>query len=184
MLFSMKIYFDLNWRFLLLLLSYLFANLLTNMLFTCEEKRINKFVCQSTGWGTKDICKEFSIKKWAVSSVEGYYENLHEDVKNLRRSLTVIWCFFLFPRALPSGVWGFLLSLNHDWFACQLRRAEFLRKGSHEWPLFRMFPLSLHSIISNQMWPRRLRGAWFSHLLWHLARRQSSSVLSPGTNTG
>jgi len=24
--------------------------------------------------------------------------------------------FFLFPLALPSGAWGFLLSLNHDWF--------------------------------------------------------------------
>jgi len=30
-----------------------------------------------------------------------YYENLCEDVKNLRRFLTVIWCFFLFPQALP-----------------------------------------------------------------------------------
>jgi len=76
-----------------------------------------------------------------------------------------MWCFFLFPQALPLGAWGFLLSLNHDWFACQLQIAEFLWKGSHEGPLFHMFPLSLQSIISNQLRPRRLRGAWFSHLL-------------------
>jgi len=77
-----------------------------------------------------------------------------------------------------------LLLLNHDWFACQLQRAEFVRKGSHEGPLFRMFPLSLQSIISNQMRPRRLRGAWFSHLLRHPARRRSGSILSPGAHTG
>jgi len=29
--------------------------------------------------------------------------NLHEDVKNLRRSLAVIWCFFMFPRVLMLG---------------------------------------------------------------------------------
>jgi len=38
-LFSVKIDFDLNWRFLFLSLSFLFTNLLINMLFTCEEKR-------------------------------------------------------------------------------------------------------------------------------------------------
>jgi len=168
-----------------------------------------------------------------------------EDVKNLRRSLTVIWCFclfllstlqlalgilrcptrwqqsfcvtatlsinispsawfatvgasssrsyvglwgsirfFLFPLALLSGIWGFLLSLNHDWFACQLQRAEFLWKGSHKGPLFWMFPLSLQSIISNQMRPQRLRGAWFSRLLRHPARRRSVSILIPGSHTG
>jgi len=74
--------------------------------------------------------------------------------------------------------------LNYDWFVCQLQRSEFLRKGSHEGPLFRMFPLSLQSIISNQMRPRRLRGAWFSRLLWHPARRRSGSILNPGTHTG
>jgi len=76
------------------------------------------------------------------------------------------------------------VSLNHDWFACQLQRAEFLRNGSHEGLLFRMFPLSLQSIISNQMRPQRLRGAWFSRFLRHPARRRSGSILSPGTHTG
>jgi len=46
--------------------------------------------------------------------------------------------------------------LHHDWFICQLQTAWFLRKGSHEGLLFRMFPLSLQSIVSNQMRPRRL----------------------------
>jgi len=91
---------------------------------------------------------------------------------------------FSFPPVLPSGAWGFLLSLNHDWFACQRQRAQFLRKGSHKGPLFRMFPLSLQSIISNQMRPRRLRGAWFSRLLRHPARRWSGSILSRTTHTG
>jgi len=102
------------------------------------------------------------------------------------RSSVSLWGsipFFLFPLALPSGAWG-LTALNHDWFACQLQRAEFLRKGSHKRSLFQMFPLSLQSIISNQMRPRRLRGAWFSRLLWHPARRQSGSILSPGTHRG
>jgi len=92
--------------------------------------------------------------------------------------------FFLFPLALLSGTWGFLLSSNYDWFACQLQRAEFLRKGSHKGPLFWMFPVSIHSIISNQMRPRSLRGAWFNRLLRHPARRRSGSILSPGTHTG
>jgi len=47
-----------------------------------------------------------------------------------------------------------------------------------------MFPLLLQSVISNQMRPRRLRGAWFSRLLRHPARRRSGSILSPGTHTG
>jgi len=47
-----------------------------------------------------------------------------------------------------------------------------------------MFPLLLQTIISNQMRPRMLRGAWFSRLLQHPARRQSGSILSPGTHTG
>jgi len=59
----------------------------------------------------------------------------------------------------------------------------FLRKGSHKEPLFRMFPLSLQSTISNQMRPQRLKGAWFSRLLRHPARRRSGSILSPGTHT-
>jgi len=45
-----------------------------------------------------------------------------------------------------------------------------------------MFPLLLQSIISNQMRPRKLRGVWFSRLLRHPARRQSGSILSPGTH--
>jgi len=47
-----------------------------------------------------------------------------------------------------------------------------------------MFPLLLQTIISNQMRPRRLRGAWFSRLLRHPARRRTGSILSPGTHTG
>jgi len=47
-----------------------------------------------------------------------------------------------------------------------------------------MFPLSLQSIISDQMRLQRLRGAWFNRLLRHPARRWSGSVLSPGTHTG
>jgi len=35
-----------------------------------RKKRFIKFVCQSKGWSTKRICERFSIKKWAVSSVE------------------------------------------------------------------------------------------------------------------
>jgi len=47
-----------------------------------------------------------------------------------------------------------------------------------------MFPLLLQTTISNQMRPRRLRGAWFSRLLRHPERRRSGSILSPGTPTG
>jgi len=100
------------------------------------------------------------------------------------RSYVGLWgssCFFLFPQALPLGAWEFLLSLNHDLFASQLQRVDFLRKGSHEGPLFRMFPRSLQSIISNQMRPRWLKGAWFSRLLRHPARKRSGSILSPRT---
>jgi len=43
------------------------------------------------------------------------------------------------------------------------------------------FPLVLQSITSNQMRPRMLRGAWFSRLLLHPARRWSRFILSPGT---
>jgi len=68
--FPWNIDFDLNLRFLFILLSFVFTNLLTNMQFTCEEKRFIKSVCQSKGWSTKRICKEFPTKKWAVSSVE------------------------------------------------------------------------------------------------------------------
>jgi len=47
-----------------------------------------------------------------------------------------------------------------------------------------MFPLLLQNVISVQMRLRRLRGAWFSRLLRHPARRRSGSILSPGTHTG
>jgi len=66
--------------------------------------------------------------------------------------------------------------------ACQLQRAEFLPK--YKWPLVRMLPLSHQSIISDQMRPRRLRGAWFNRLLRHPARRRSGFILSPVTHTG
>jgi len=42
-LYSVKIDFNLNWRFIFLLLNY-FTNLLTIMLFTCKEKRFIKSV--------------------------------------------------------------------------------------------------------------------------------------------
>jgi len=66
----------------------------------------------------------------------------------------------------------------------QLGQLSLLPLMGHKGPLFRMFPLSLQSIISNQMWPRRLRGAWFGRLLRHPARRWSGSILSPGTHSG
>jgi len=47
-----------------------------------------------------------------------------------------------------------------------------------------IFSLLLQSILSTQMRPRRLRGAWFSRLLRHLAKRRSGSILSPDTYTG
>jgi len=56
--------------------------------------------------------------------------------------------------------------------------------AAKSWVLAEGFPLSLQSIISNQTRPRRLRGAWFSRLLRHPARRRSGSILSPGTHTG
>jgi len=42
-----------------------------------------------------------------------------------------------------------------------------------------MFPLLLQTIISNQIRPRRLKGAWFSRLFRHHARRRSGSILTP-----
>jgi len=47
-----------------------------------------------------------------------------------------------------------------------------------------VFPLLLQTIINNQMRPRRLRGAWFSRLLRHPARRRSGSILSPEPTRG
>jgi len=49
---------------------FLFTKLLINVPFMCEEKCFIKSVCQSKGWSTKRICKEFLIKKWAVSFIE------------------------------------------------------------------------------------------------------------------
>jgi len=45
-----------------------------------------------------------------------------------------------------------------------------------------MFALLPQSIISNQMRPRRLKGAWFSRLLRHPARRRSGSKSPEPTN--
>jgi len=42
-----------------------------------------------------------------------------------------------------------------------------------------IFPFLLQTIISNQMRPRMLRGAWFSRLLRHPARRRSGSIQAP-----
>jgi len=42
-----------NWRLLFLLLSFLFTNLLTNMMFTSKEKHVIRSVCQSNRWSTK-----------------------------------------------------------------------------------------------------------------------------------
>ena len=39
------------------------------MPFTNEDKLLIKLLHQEKGWGAKRICKEFSNKKWAVSSV-------------------------------------------------------------------------------------------------------------------
>jgi len=38
----------------------------------------------------------------------GYYENLREDVKKLRRSLTVIWYFYLFMLSMLHLALGIL----------------------------------------------------------------------------
>jgi len=90
------------------------------------------------------------------------------------------FCFLRRFRWVPGGFffsepWLVHLSAAKSWV---------LVKGFSRGPLFCMFSLSLQSIISNQMRPRRLRGAWFSRLLWHSARRRSGSVLNPGTHTG
>jgi len=64
-LFSVKIDLELQWIFFVLL-NFLVTNLLTHMLFTCEEKCFIRFV----GYSTTRICERFSIHKWAVNSVE------------------------------------------------------------------------------------------------------------------
>jgi len=45
-----------------------------------------------------------------------------------------------------------------------------------------MFALLSQSIFSNHMRPRRLKGAWFSHLLRHPAKRWSASKPPEPTN--
>jgi len=42
------------------------------MPFTNEDKLLIKLLRQEKGWGAKRICKEFSNKKWAVSSVKRF----------------------------------------------------------------------------------------------------------------
>ena len=42
----------------------------------CEEKLSVKLVRQEKGWGVKRICKEFSNKKWAVSSVKDLLQKI------------------------------------------------------------------------------------------------------------
>jgi len=63
-----------NWlrlRLLLLLLNFFVINLLQICCSCAKKKRFIKSVCQSRGWSTKRTRKEFfSIKKWAVISVE------------------------------------------------------------------------------------------------------------------
>jgi len=86
-------------------------------------------------------------------------------------------CFLWRFRRAPEGFF-FLWTMTGSPVSCK----ELSSCGRV--PLFWMFPLSLQSIISNQMRPRRLRGAWFSRLLRHPARRRSGSILSPGTHTG
>ena len=50
-------------------MSLLRHSLLINTPFTNEDKLSIKLLYQEKGWGAKLICKEFSNKKWAVSSV-------------------------------------------------------------------------------------------------------------------
>ena len=59
--------------------SLLRHGLLINMPFTSEDKLSIKLLHQEKRWGEKHICKEFSNKKWAVSSVR---DLLHKDWHN------------------------------------------------------------------------------------------------------
>jgi len=49
--------------------SLLRHSLLINMPYTKEDKLSIKLLRQEKGWGAKHICKEFSYRNWAVSSV-------------------------------------------------------------------------------------------------------------------
>jgi len=66
------------------------------------------FVEPGRRWAhSPSLSKTPGISGISWSILPGYYENLREDVKNLRRSLTVIWCFFLFLRHLRWAPEGF-----------------------------------------------------------------------------
>jgi len=92
----------------------------------------------------------------------------------------------LFLVSSGASAWHLRVSVFFEpWLVClSAANSWVLAKGSHKKPVFRMFPLSLQSIISNQMRPGRLKGAWFSRLLQHPANRQSGFILSPGSHTG
>jgi len=86
-------------------------------------------------------------------------------------------------------LWLVRLSAAKSWvlaegFSRKARHGKWTLVMTPSWPFFRMFPLSLQTIITNQMRPRMLRGAWFSRLLQHPARRRSGFILSPGTHMG
>jgi len=84
-------------------------------------------------------------------------------------------CLLTWLRARLSG-WVVLFSFL---FICVIPHFSSYYTFSHE--------NLLHvtgSIMTNQMRPWRLRGAWFSCLLRHPTRRRSGSILSPGTHTG
>ena len=46
------------------------------MPFTNEDKLSIKLLHQEKGWGAKHICKEFSYKNWAVSSVRDFLHKI------------------------------------------------------------------------------------------------------------
>jgi len=101
-----------------------------------------------------------------------YHENLREDVQYFWRSLAVIWCFSVSSGASVGSLRVFFFE---PWLVrLSAAKSRVLAEG---FP--RGAPLSLQSIVSNQTRPRRLRGAWFSRLLRHPAKRRSGSILSP-----
>jgi len=73
------------------------------------------------------------------------------------------------------------VSLQREWVSRGLTSHSTLYRSFRGRFLQARWP---QTVISNQMRPRRLRGAWFSRLLRHPARRRSGSILSPRTHTG
>jgi len=70
-LFSVKTDFDLNFKIFIPFVEFFYHQFIDkHAVCVRRKKHFIKFVCPSNGWSTKRICKEFSIKKWAVSSVE------------------------------------------------------------------------------------------------------------------